>query len=141
MSYRFIEHTADVAVEVEAYSLEDLFSISCHAWRDAALQSDDINSTDERKIFLTALSYEELLVQLLSELNFFLYTNKWVFNSVKKLRLIEEEESLKLFAEVLGNPLDENIHHLKEEIKAVTFHQMKIVKKEGNFSTRVVFDI
>lgn len=141
MSYRFIEHTADVAVEVEAYSLEGLFSISCHAWRDAALQSNDITSTDEQKIFLAAVSYEELLVQLLSELNFFLYTKKWVFNSVEKLRLIEEGESLKLFAEILGNPFDENVHHLKEEIKAVTFHQMKIEKKDEVYSTRVVFDI
>ena len=84
MPYQFIEHTADIAVEILANSIEDLFSISCYAWRDAALEIEDSSLTDEQTISLCADSFEELLVQLLNELNFLLSTKHWVFNSVKR---------------------------------------------------------
>lgn len=141
MPYQFIEHTADIAVEISANSIEDLFSISCYAWRDAALEIEDSFLTDEHTISLSADSFEELLVQLLSELNFLLSTKHWVFNSVKKIEFLSEEKSNKLFITILGEPFDKNIHHLKEEIKAVTFHQMKIEKNGDEYSTRIVFDI
>lgn len=141
MPYQFIEHTADIAAEISANSIEDLFSISCCAWRDAALEIDESSLTDERTISLCADSFEELLVQLLNELNFLLSTKHWVFNSVKKIEFLTEEKSNKLFIIILGEPFDKNFHHFKEEIKAVTFHQMKIEKNGDEYSTRIVFDI
>lgn len=141
MPYQFIEHTADIAVEISANSIEDLFSISCQAWRDSALEIKYSSSTDERTISFSADSFEELLVQLLSELNFLLSTKHWVFNSIKKIEFLSEEKSNKLFVTILGELFNKNIHHLKEEIKAVTFHQMKIKKNGDKYSTRIVFDI
>lgn len=141
MTYRFIEHTADIAVEVEASTIEDLFSLSCHAWRDAALESADTSSTEWKFIYFNAVSLEALLVQFLSEINFLLYTHQWIFNSVEELKIISDEKEFKLYADILGEPLDHNIHHLKEEIKAVTYHQMKIEKTDNNYITRIVFDI
>ncbi len=141
MPYKFIEHNADIAVEVEANSIEDLFSIACHSWHEAALESVDSVSSDVKLISLNAESYEELLVQLLSELNFLLYSKKWVFNSVSKLEMVKGKDSVKLFAEIFCEPFNENYHQLKEEIKAITFHQMKIEKKGNNYSTLIVFDI
>ncbi len=141
MPYRFIEHTADIAVEVEAITIEDLFSLSCHAWRDAALESTDTSSTESKFIYFSAGTPEELLVQLLGEINFLLYTHQWVFNSVEELKIFSDDNGYKLYADLLGEMLDQNIHHLKEEIKAVTYHQMKIEKAEGYFHTRIVFDV
>ena len=141
MPYRFIEHTADIAVEVSANTLEELFTISCHAWRDTALDSVDTSSTDEQIICVKAESCEALLIKFLSELNFLLYTKKWVFNSISRLEIKKENSSLILNSEILGENYDETIHYLKEEIKAVTFHQMKIEKHEDIFKTLIVFDI
>lgn len=141
MPYQFIEHTADIAVEISANSIEDLFSTSCYAWRDAALEIKNSSSTDEQIISLSADSLEELLVQLLSELNFLLSTKHWVFNSVKRIEFLSEEKSNKLFITILGESFDNDIHHFKVEIKAVTFHQMKIKKKGDGYFTRIVFDI
>lgn len=141
MPYQFIEHTADIAVKISANSIEDLFSISCQAWRDAVLENENSSLTEELTFSFSAYSLEELLVQLLSELNFLLSTKQWVFNAVKKIELLSEENSNKLFITILGEPFDKNIHHLKEEIKAVTFHQMKIEKNDDEYITRIVFDI
>ena len=141
MPYKFIEHTADIAVEVKAGSLEDLFSLSCHAWRDAALESVDTSSTEWKFVYFSAGTAEELLVQLLGEINFLLYAHQWVFNSVEELKIITDDNEFKLYADLLGGPLDFTVHHMKEEIKAVTYHQMRIEKNEELYTTRIVFDI
>lgn len=141
MPYKFIEHTADIAVEVEEDSLEKLFASACNAWCDSALINNNPASIDSKKIIFTSGSLEELLVELLSELNFQLYTKKWVYTSVKNILLEKLNSNYHLVAEVFGQPLDESSIEMKEEIKAVTFHQMNIEKNGSNFFTRIVFDI
>ena len=141
LPYRFIEHTADIAVEVIASTLEDLFSLSCHAWRDAAIESTDTSSTEWKFVYFSASTPEELLVQFLGEINFLLYAHQWVFNTVEELKIIVDDHEFKLYADLLGEPLDYNLHHLKEEIKAVTYHQMKVERADGLYTTRIIFDI
>lgn len=141
MPYKFIEHTADIAVEVEEDSLEKLFTSACNAWRDSALVNKNPANIDSKKFIFTSGSLEELLVELLSELNFQLYTKKWVYVSVKNILLKKFNTNYHLAAEVFGQLLDQASIELKEEIKAVTFHQMNIEKNGKNFFTRIVFDI
>ena len=45
------------------------------------------------------------------------------------------------WAELEMIKLDPEIDELKEEIKAVTYHNLKINKEGNNFSTTIVFDI
>lgn len=141
MSYRFIEHTADIAVEVESITIQDLFAFACHAWRDAALESNDVPSTEIKSISVSGNSYEELLIQLLSELNYLLYVEKWVFNSVESIIIGVEGTSLKLIAEFFGDIFNSEEYNLKDEIKAITYHQAEIQKKGDLYMTRIVFDI
>ncbi|MBI1936731.1 MAG: archease [Ignavibacteriales bacterium] len=141
MPYKFIEHTADIAVEVEEDSLEKLFASACNAWRDAALINKKPDNTGSKKFIFTSGSLEELLVELLSELNFQLYAKKWIYISVKNILLEKFNSNYHLAAEVFGQPLEQSSVELKEEIKAVTFHQMNIEKNGENFFTRIVFDI
>jgi SHS2 domain-containing protein len=141
MQYKFIEHTADIAVEVSANTIEDLFKVSCSAWRAAVLENINSFSIEEKEITLDAGSLEELLVCFLNELNFYLYAEQWIFNSVSSLKITNEKKFVRLDAKVAGEPFNKSIHHLKEEIKAVTYHQVKIQNNGDNFFTRIVFDI
>lgn len=141
MPYRFIDHTADIAVEVEAASMEDLFALACHAWRDAALESCDTCSTDSRFITLSANNYEELLITLLNELNYLLYSGRWSFNSVGSIELNKFADGVTVNAEVLGEDYNSETERIKVEIKAVTYHDIRIEEHEGRFGTRIVFDI
>ncbi len=141
MRYKFIDHSADIAVEVSANTIENLFKISCSAWRKVVLDNINLFSIEEKEINLEAQSIEELLVRFLNELNYYLYSDHWLFNSILSLSIINEKKIFQLKAKVAGEPLDNNIHRLKEEIKAVTYHHLKIVKKDNLFTTIIVFDI
>lgn len=141
MSIRFIEHTADIAVEITEDSIEKLFVTSANAWLSSAVEILNRQLESSKKFIFTANTLEELLIEFLSELNFQLYTRKWVFISVKEIKLQQIGAGYQLEVEVFGQTFNEDNHKLKVEIKAVTYHQMKIEKIDNNFYTRIVFDI
>lgn len=141
MSYKFIDHTADIAVEVESSSIEGLFDSACHAWLESVLEPWQRRKVDSKKFLFTSDSYEQLLVHLLSELNFQLYTKRWIYTYTNIFKIEKQNNRLHLIAEVFGEPFNSEFHSLKEEIKAITFHQMKIEKQNEKYFTRIVFDI
>jgi len=139
-SYKQIDHTADIAFEVSGESLEELFKSSSKAWLTSVIDETTFSQSENKKIELNSFSIEQLLVDFLSELNFNLFTKKWLCTSVDDLSIERKEEDWFLVAGLTGNNISSKIH-LKHEIKAITFHQMNI-KKSGNvFSTLIVFDI
>lgn len=138
--YRFLEHPSDIAIEVKADSLERLFETAADAWKESVIESSSLESPFEFEIFLEGNTPEELLVEFLSEINYFLYSKKLFFSRLKYLS-IEENITFKAKAVIYFEDFNPSWHQLKAEIKAVTFHQMKIEKINGIYSTKIIFDI
>jgi SHS2 domain-containing protein len=139
--YTQIDHTADIAVSVEGKDEGDLFRTAARAWQEAVL-ADSPNTADERKnISLSDDFLDELLVDFLNELNYLLFTQYWITTGIDRIKIVKENGTYHLNAIVTGESLDEKRHHIQVEIKAVTYHQMKIERKGNLFKTVVVFDI
>jgi SHS2 domain-containing protein len=137
--FRYIDHTADIAVQIAADSVEDLFIISANALVDSTADNIVFGNTDVKKIHLNEYSLEELLVGFLNELNFFFSARKWLLKSIVRLKIEEYENIFQLKSECEGS--SEVEYSPKDEIKAITFHQMEIVFKQGRYQTTIVFDI
>ena len=138
--YKEIDHTADIAFEVSGASLEELFVASAFAWKSTIIGEKEISKKESKRIELKASSSELLLVEFLSELNFFIFTQKWVFDKISNIKISFENEELNLISTIEGTPLLPGTK-IKQEIKAITFHQMEIKNIGTNFSTLLVFDI
>ncbi len=138
--YRHLDHPADIAMLISADSVEDLFIAGAEAWKESALESFIPESTFELHINLESISIEELLVDFLSELNFNLYARKLVYSRVKMIT-IKKNTLYRAEAAVYFEDFSPARHRLKNEIKAVTFHQMNIEHKNNSYSTRIIFDI
>ena len=139
-NFKFIEHTADIAVDLTASSIEELFICAAEAWKCAIYDGDKLKSDETKRIKLNTDSLEELLVDFLSEINYFLLTKKWICTSVSSLS-IKHNIEFQLQTELNGINLKDELIELNEEIKAITYHQLKIEKIENEFRTRIVFDI
>ena len=137
---KFVDHIADIAVDLEADSLEELFKAASEAYKISVTDFDCHNLSDFMEIEITGNSKEELLVNFLNEINFFLITKEWLCCSIESIKIISDENSLELSAELSGVKLNSEIE-LKQEIKSVTYHQMMIEEKNKFYTTRIVFDI
>jgi SHS2 domain-containing protein len=139
-SYKFVDHTADIAVELIGGSLEDLFTAGAEAWFVSVAGEIKIEDDDMLELELSASSKEELLVTFLNELNYLLMTKKWLCTSIQSIKIFDDADGCELSAELKGIRLKDDLQ-LKQEIKSVTYHQLEIVEKDGDYSTLVVFDI
>lgn len=136
--HKHISHTADIAFEIEADSLEELFGEAFRVWFISIVELSEFEPESSIDIEIKAESLEQLLVDFLNEVNFLLLVRKILCVSVEKIKI--DEKSFSLFAKMKYQPLSEKTE-LKEEIKSVTYHQMEIVKSNGKYNARVVFDI
>ncbi len=139
-NYKYVDHTADIAVEIAGTTYEDLFSAAFFAWQNSAIEIKDHSSEENKEVILSEDSYEELLVHFVDEMNFLLTVRNWVPVSVDSLRLNSAKE-IKLDAVISGRMFNPDKHNLKAEIKAVTFHQVDIKKINDEYRTLLVFDI
>lgn len=140
-NYSFTDHTADIAVEIKAESCEELFISAAFALKECVFQKYKGNNKSEFKISLQSGSLEDLLIIFLNEINYFFITKKFIFNSVKSLSISSENNIIMLEVILLGEQFSSGRHKFVNEIKAVTYHNAAIEKKDNLYSVKLVIDI
>ncbi len=138
--FTFVPHTADVAVRVQAGSLKDLFATAAKALF-AVLVAKKANGPAaglaELKIEKTGDTLEDVLKAWLDELLFEFQGNGRMLHRIKSLSVGEDAVS----ACVLLCDFDRASYDFKDEIKAVTYHEMKIEKGRRGWQTMLIFDV
>lgn len=134
-SYKLIEHTADIRLQVQASTLPKLFETALEGM--AFIQNQQAppqTHTITKEIFVTGSDSTELLINFLSAVLTQSHINKAIFD---KLTIIRLEEKI-LVAHIAGY----KVHSFTEDIKAVTFHEAHVCKTSDNqWQTTIVFDI
>jgi SHS2 domain-containing protein len=82
---------------------------------------------------------EDLLVRWLTELLYLHESRSWVFSSFR----LEGVDRRRMTARgsAAGEPVDPSRHRLLREVKAVTYHQIRLVRSRGLWRVRIVFDV
>ena len=134
--YRLIDHTADVAIEVTAHDLKSLFLNCGYALFDILYETGNVRSQKSYEIRAKGSTKEELLINFLRELFFKIE----IYSVLLKEIHIDDLTKDKIIATAFGEEFDESRHKLKSEIKAVTYHNVKIEKKNDKLSVIMVLD-
>lgn len=138
--YEFTEHTADVAVWVYGGSLKELFASAAMAMFSVVVAKKKNKSRPpltEIVIKITEAALEDLLKGWLDELLFAFTSKRLLLHRIKSL--VCEENVLE--AKVLLEPFDAQHFELKDEIKAVTYHELKVEKIRNRWRARIIFDV
>ncbi len=135
--YILIDHTADIGIDLVGISLQELFTNAAFALFDIITDLSKVESKIEHKIQIAGLDKEQLLVNWLGEL---LYLHD-VKNLLFKDFIITDIKDNKLIASVRGEEFAEGKHVIKTEIKAVTHHNLSIIKKDDLWKARIIFDL
>ena len=139
--YRFLEHSSDVYVEAWGESLEEAFEQAALAMFDSMTDVRLVEPGIEVQVSAEGSDEQELLYSWLENLLVKYEVEGLLFSRFKVKPILWEDETLKLEGSAWGEPLNLEKHPSKVEVKAVTYHLMKVEKGEGTFRVRVLFDI
>ena len=136
--YSLIDHTADIGIKLKAGTLKSLFVHAAEAMFDVIaerLKASKPCSKKEMKIDIKAADQKELFIRWLSELLSLADCEGVFFTDFK----ISQLSDTNLVGTVYGLPCKEFIG--KREIKAATYHHLKLEKKDGGYYAEVIFDV
>jgi SHS2 domain-containing protein len=135
--FSLIDHTADIGLKVYGVDEKELFVNAASGMFNLITALKKITPTISFTLSLKANSKEDLLVEWLRELLYYYNVKEMLFSSF----IIEEFSPTALKAKVKGEKIDLAKHSIRTEIKAVTFHQLKIEKKKNYWQTQIIFDV
>ena len=137
--YEVFDHTADIGIRIKAATQEDLFREAAEAL--FSLIVTDLQTVEPRQQLSLSLAlrnkeYDYLLFDWLNEL---LYTFDAQQIALSKFDVKISLASLE--ATALGEPIDPTRHRLEHEIKAITYHGLKVVREDEQWLAEVIVDI
>jgi SHS2 domain-containing protein len=126
-----VPHTADEAIDVFGRSLSEVFTnaaIGMLSIMEINIQEKDMGCEN---LSLAENDHESLLVAFLSEILYIVEQKRCPSNIQIKISGSQLESTFHSFPIISSG----------KEIKAVTFNQLDIMHVNGQFQTRIVFDI
>ena len=135
--YEQIPHTADVAIRAYGKDLRELFSNAAFGMFDIIADLSGLKKTVSIDVNLEAPSREELIISWLDELLYSFYTKGIIFFEFD----IVDIADTRISAHAHGRHVGENRNRLKTEIKAATYHDLKIEEKQDGYSVEIIFDV
>lgn len=137
VNYKILDHTADLCIRVYGDSLENLLINAGKAMMDLITNREIVRNSKEITINIHAETEEELLVKWLQEILYIHEVKKMVFKNFKVQLKNKRLATCKAYGEII----DKERHELYSEIKAVTYHNLKITHSKDKFRVDIIFDI
>ena len=136
MKYEVLDHTADLGLAIYGRDLKGLFKNAAFAMFDQIAELERVEERDTFEVTQDAPNVEELLVAWLRELLFQFSAREFLFKDFS----IEDISSTHIKGIARGERIDRARHELKKEIKAVTYHELKVQRLDGEWHCQVIFD-
>jgi SHS2 domain-containing protein len=135
--YEFFEHTADLGLRVRAPTLDALFAEAAEALFAAIVEDlGSVQPLQQVPLRLTGDDREFLLFDWLKEL---LY--RWDAEHLLFSKFEVRLDGAELNATAWGEPLDPDRHLLSHEVKAITYHGLRVEPTADGWLAEVIVDI
>lgn len=135
--YEVFEHTADLGLRIRAPDLDTLFAEAAQAL--FATLVEDLGSIANREsvhLHLQATDHAYLLFDWLNELLYRFETQHLLFGKFE----VHVHDG-KLEGTAWGEPLDRSRHAMDHEVKAITYHGLKVERTPDGWLAEVIVDI
>ncbi len=132
-----LDHTADAGIIVHADNLKELFARAAWGMFSVITDVHKVKPAETIRIAVEAGDREALMVRWLSELNYRHVTEHWLLSRVDVLAVTDR----RLEADVQGEKTDPARHTIYTEIKAITFHALRIEQIDHRWKAAIIFDL
>ncbi|MHA2061272.1 MAG: archease [Candidatus Sifarchaeia archaeon] len=142
MSFRFLEHTADVKVEVIGSTYEEAFEVAGQVMTELSTDISEVDAKEKRSIDVSGEDLYALLYEWLEALIVLFGAEGLIFSRFNVFKIEQKNNGWHLVGEVWGETFDLDKHQQGTEIKAITYSEMEIQEEEeSKVRLQFVFDI
>jgi SHS2 domain-containing protein len=136
--FEFFEHTADIGVHIYGKNLAELFENAARAMFQVLGRLQKTDPRRQKTIDLHAASADDLLHDWLADLLYEVEANHILYDEFEFRALTPN----RLTAFLRGSTIDFARSETNEEIKAVTYHQLRVESEpDGSWQATVIFDV
>jgi len=135
--FRILEHPSDLGIEAWGNDLAEVFRQSALALTSLVVEPTSVRALERRTLQIRGTDTENLLVRWLSEI-LYLYDGEDFLVSEAEVQNIDETT---IDSTLVGEILDMTVHELRTDVKAVTYHQLKVSHETGNWRAIVYLDL
>ena len=138
--YKFFPKTADAKFQAYGKTLEEAFANAALAMSSVMTDTEKIAPVIERKISAEAESVESLLYDFLVKFLVLLDGESFIAHEVIVSKIDEKDDKYIISATALGDTLNGK-YEAHDNVKAVTYNEMKISSDKKGWVLQVVCDI
>jgi len=135
--YRIIEHTADIGFEVRSNTKKHVFETAAQAFFHIMWEIETVGKSKPESIEVTGSDLEELLVNFLEEFLYLYDAKGLVCTQIQIEEMTDKKIRAKAWLQIFNADRDQELLG----VKAVTYHQLYIGKKNNTWSAQVFLDI
>ena len=137
MSYKFLEHTADVKFQATGKTIEEAFKGAFQAMQETITKGVKIKSAEEKNIEVGGKDFESLLYKFLEEFLYLLDAENFLASDVKKIKI--NTGKFRLNAVISGDKASS--YKFTNDVKAITYNKMFVKKEKNKFIIQAVLDV
>lgn len=135
--FEIIDHTADLGIRVSGKTLKELYESAGMALVHLLLRGKSHSSPNSITLEVTGADRCDLMVRWLSEILFLFEGERLVPDNIR----IQSFKDYQIESEIQVIPFDPDIHEVINEIKAVTYHQIRVEKVKDHWEATIIFDL
>jgi SHS2 domain-containing protein len=136
---RILPHTADGKFQAFGRTLEEAFANAALAMSSLMWDWSKVESRVRHFVHVRGIDREQLLVKFLGETIYLFETKQFLLAKADGLRIRPQFDGFSLEALLGGDTLSER-YELFGDVKAVTYHELKIEECDG-FTVQIVVDM
>ncbi|WP_166405279.1 archease [Desulfonema ishimotonii] len=130
------DHTADLGIRVFGQDLQALFADAAHALSDLITDVSRLDGSETREFHISGDDWPDLMVNWLREA-LYLWTGEEML--IRRAEVLSMSEYA-LHARVSCDPYAPDLHTIRHEIKAVTYHDIRVDRFSKGWEAQIIFD-
>ena len=135
--FEIINHTADIGIIAYGKNAGDLFVNAGKGLFNLIIDPEQVTASEAYIVEVKGEDREALLVNWLNELIYLFEAKGEVFKDFQIISIRETE----LKARAMGEKINPEKHRFHREVKAATYHQLRIEQTVNGWRAQVIFDI
>jgi SHS2 domain-containing protein len=135
--FELFEHTADLGLRIRASNLEELLSEAARGLLAMLVANPQaVRPVQTRTFTLTAREPAYLLFDWLNELLYAFESEKLLLS---EFEIVIGEQEVQAICR--GEPMDSARHEMDHEVKAITYHGLRVQQMTEGWEAEVIVDI